>query len=134
MHELEDEFTYLDDWEQRYRHLIELGKAMPALPDQLKTETSKVQGCVSQVWLIATQDEKGQLQFSGDSDAHIVRGLVAILLRLINGKTAIEIRQLDIVGFFNRIGLADNLSAQRANGLLAMIKRVQQIATPSTLS
>ncbi|VAV90713.1 Sulfur acceptor protein =_ iron-sulfur cluster assembly SufE [hydrothermal vent metagenome] len=129
MQDIEDEFAFLGDWEERYRHVIELGKAMPALPIALKTDASKIQGCVSQVWLVAKRQDAGTYSFSGDSDAHIVRGLVALLLLLIEGKTGAEILNMDIRGFFERIGLADNLSPQRANGLNAMIRRVQDIAS-----
>ncbi|MBL4596403.1 MAG: SufE family protein [Robiginitomaculum sp.] len=128
MQDIEDEFAFLDDWEERYRHVIELGKAMPALPPSLKTNDNKVQGCVSQAWLVAKRTQNEQISVSGDSDAHIVRGLIALLLLVVNGKTASQILAMDIEGFFIRIGLADNLSAQRANGLTAMIKRIRQIS------
>jgi cysteine desulfuration protein SufE len=131
MQDLEDEFAFLDDWEDRYRHVIEMGKALPGLDDAQKNPDTKINGCVSQVWLLAHKNSDGTFSFSGDSDAHIVRGLVAVLFRLIEAKTADEILQLDAVGFFNRIGLSDNLSPQRANGLVSMIKRVERLARES---
>ncbi|PHR60939.1 MAG: cysteine desulfuration protein SufE [Robiginitomaculum sp.] len=126
--EIEDEFAFLGDWEERYRHVIELGKAMPTLAEHQKIEANKINGCVSQVWLTFQQDEAGRFSFSGDSDAHIVRGLVALLLRLVDGKTPSEILATQATELFANIGLSDNLSAQRANGLQAMIGRIRQLA------
>ncbi len=127
--EIEDEFAFLGDWEERYRHVIELGKAMPVLAENQKIEANKINGCVSQVWLTYSQDEAGRFSFLGDSDAHIVRGLVALLLRLVDGKTSSEILEIQAKELFANIGLSDNLSAQRANGLQAMITRIRQLAT-----
>jgi len=129
MQDIEDEFAFLDDWEDRYTHLIELGKAMPAIPETDKTDTNQIQGCVSKVWLVVNKDQQGRFNFKGDSDAAIVRGLVAVLLRMINDKTATEITSIDPAAIFARIGLADNLSPQRANGLNSMIEYINKTIT-----
>ena len=126
MQDIEDEFAFLDDWEDRYTHLIELGKAMPGLCDADKTDSNQIQGCVSKVWLVVNKDQQGKFTFKGDSDAAIVRGLVAVLLRMINDKTATEITSIDPAAIFARIGLADNLSPQRANGLNSMIEYINK--------
>ncbi len=125
-----DDFAYLDDWEDRYRYVIELGKSLPDLPDELKTAEHKVQGCASQVWLVSDAEagEDPVLHFRGDSDAHIVRGLVAIVLAAYDGKHASEAAKLDATTLFSKIGLIEHLSAQRANGLRSMINRIRQEA------
>ncbi|ATN33537.1 cysteine desufuration protein SufE [Rhizobium sp. ACO-34A] len=125
-----DDFAYLDDWEDRYRYVIELGKALPDLPETEKTAENKVKGCASQVWL-STRVHGGDdpvIDFSGDSDAHIVRGLVAIVLAAYSGKHASEIAKLDAIELFSQIGLIEHLSAQRANGLRSMIQRIREEA------
>ena len=126
-----DDFEYLEEWEDRYRYVIELGKALPDLPESDKTSENKVRGCASQVWLVtATGDGKDPvLTFRGDSDAHIVRGLVAIVLAIYSGKTASEIAKLDALDTFRKIGMIEHLSAQRANGLRSMVARIQAEAT-----
>ena len=128
--EIIDNFAYLDDWEDRYRYVIELGKLLPDLPDELKTAGNKVQGCASQVWLVSSAEEGADpvLHFRGDSDAHIVRGLVAIVLAVYDGRRASEAAELDASEIFNRIGLIEHLSAQRANGLRSMIARIREEA------
>jgi len=126
-----DEFAYLDEWEDRYRYVIELGKALPELPEDKRTAENKVQGCASQVWLVSHVAQDGAdpvLTFEGDSDAHIVRGLVAIVLIAYSGKHASEIARTDAIEIFNRIGLVEHLSAQRANGLRSMVKRIRDEA------
>lgn len=125
--EILDNFAFLDDWEDRYRYLVELGRELEPLPEADRTDANKVQGCVSQVWLSTTAAGNGdtRLTFKGDSDAHIVRGLVAILISLCSGQTAQAILDTDIEDVFRRIGLEDNLTPQRANGLRAMIQRVR---------
>lgn len=125
-----DDFAYLDDWEDRYRYVIELGKALPELPEALRTADNKVRGCASQVWLVVTPDTGANpvLHLQGDSDAHIVRGLVAIVLAAYDGKRASEIAALDAADLFARIGLIEHLSAQRANGLRSMIARIREDA------
>lgn len=122
-----DDFAFLDDWEDRYRYVIELGKALPDLSEEKKSATNKVQGCASQVWLVSHSDGASDpiLTFEGDSDAHIVRGLVAIVLAVYSGKHASEIAGLDAIEVFGKIGLVEHLSAQRANGLRSMINRIR---------
>jgi cysteine desulfuration protein SufE len=125
-----EDFSYLEEWEDRYRYVIELGKALPDLPDSDKTAENKVRGCASQVWLV-TETSDGPdpvLTFRGDSDAHIVRGLVAIVLTIYSGKHASDIARLDALEIFGKIGLIEHLSAQRANGLRSMVKRIQSEA------
>lgn len=126
-----DDFEYLEEWEDRYRYVIELGKALPDLPDSDKTSENKVRGCASQVWLVNGTGEGPDpvMNFRGDSDAHIVRGLVAIVLAIYSGKHASEIARLDALETFRRIGMIEHLSAQRANGLRSMVARIQSEAT-----
>lgn len=123
-----DDFAFLDEWEDRYRYVIELGKALPEMPEAKRTSENKVQGCASQVWL-ATQvtgdPDDPVLVFEGESDAHIVRGLVAIVLAIFSGKHASEISRLDALETFGKIGLIEHLSTQRANGLRSMIRRIK---------
>lgn len=126
-----DDFAFLDDWEDRYRYVIELGKALPEMPEDEKTETNKVRGCVSQVWLVAETAGGGDdpvIHFRGDSDAHIVRGLVAIALAALSGKPASQIERFDAAALFSKLGLIENLTPQRANGLRAMIARIKSQA------
>lgn len=119
-----DDFTFLDDWEDRYMHVIDLGKGLPPLPEGTQTDQNKVKGCASQVWLVS--DKAGDiLSFSGDSDAHIVKGLVAIVLEIFSGRSAAEITALDANDILSKLGLAEHLSAQRSNGLAAMIGRIK---------
>jgi cysteine desulfuration protein SufE len=121
---LVDEFDLLGDWEQRYRYLIDMGKALPPFPEDARDDAHRVKGCVSQVWLV-TRREDDRLIFEADSDAHIVRGLAALLIRLYSGRTADEIRSVDARDVLARIGLAEHLSPQRSNGLNSMIARIQ---------
>ena len=125
-----DDFSFLDDWEDRYRYVIELGKGLPDLPEDQKTAENKVQGCASQVWLVSRSDGSADpvMEFKGDSDAHIVRGLVAIVLAVYSGKKASEIAKLDAISVFSEIGLVEHLSAQRANGLRSMVNRIRETA------
>ena len=125
--ELEDEFSFLDDWEQRYRHVIDLGRALEPLSEDERVDAAKVRGCASQVWLVSDVAE-GIVQFRGQSDAAIVQGLLAILLRLYSGRPAAEIMALDAIVAFDRLGLGDALSPQRSNGLRAMALRIQEVA------
>ncbi len=128
-----ENFALLDEWDDRYRYVIELGKALPPMPDGDHTDANKVQGCASQVWLVTHVSPDGAagpvLTFEGDSDAHIVRGLVAILLALYSGKTAQEILATDALALFERIRLRDGLTPQRSNGLRSMVERVRGEAT-----
>lgn len=123
-----DDFSYLEEWEDRYRYVIELGKQVPDLPDSEKTAENKVQGCASQVWLVSERGEGADpiMTFRGDSDAHIVRGLVAIVLTAYSGLHASEIARTDALDLFKRIGLVEHLSAQRANGLRSMVNRIRE--------
>lgn len=124
--EIADNLTLLDDWEDRYRYLIELGQALPGLLEGEKTPEAKVSGCVSQVWLhVDGPDAGGKLHFRGDSDAMIVRGLVAVLLALYSGKTAAEVAATDAVAILDGLNLREHLTAQRSNGLVAMVQRIR---------
>ena len=126
-----EDFTFLDDWEDRYRYVIELGKALPDLPEEQRTPANKVQGCASQVWLVSHSEDGAKdpvMTFEGESDAHIVRGLVAIVLATYSGKHASEIADLDAIEVFGKIGLVEHLSSQRANGLRSMVKRIREEA------
>lgn len=125
--EIVEDFEFLDDWEDRYRMVIELGKAMEPLPDALKVPATKVEGCASQVWL-HPQIEGGAVLFEGESDAMIVNGLIAVLRKLYNGLPPDEITAIDARAELGRLGLNDHLSAQRSNGLRAMIERLQGFA------
>ena len=122
-----DDFQFLDDWEDRYMHVIDMGKSLPAFPDEQRIEANKVKGCASQVWLV-TEREGERIVFKGDSDAHIVKGLVAIVLEIYSGRTADVIQSLDANDILAKLGLSEHLSAQRANGLASMIARIQTIA------
>ncbi|MCO6186723.1 SufE family protein [Rhizobium sp. L1K21] len=125
-----DDFAFLDEWEDRYRYIIELGKDLPDMDEALKTPESKVQGCASQVWLVSHAEDVSDpvITFQGDSDAHIVRGLVAIVLAIYSGHKASEIAETDAQDVFGKIGLMEHLSAQRANGLRLMIRRIKDEA------
>lgn len=121
-------FEFLEDWEDRYRHVIEMGKAMAPLDDALKVPATKVDGCASQVWLHPTIDD-GVMRFDGESDAMIVRGLIAILRALYSGLPVEQITQIDAAAEMGRLGLNDHLSAQRSNGLRAMVERIRTTAS-----
>jgi cysteine desulfuration protein SufE len=124
-HDLVEEFALLDDWEQRYRYVIELGRELEPLSDAEHNEDTRVRGCASQVWLVSERTPEGALHFRGDSDAHIVRGLIAILMRLFDRRAPQEILDTDAMEVFRRLDLAENLSQQRSNGLAAMIERMR---------
>lgn len=123
-----EEFDFLGDWEERYSYLIDLGRALPRLPDEAYTDTNKVKGCASQVWMLLDVED-GTLHIRGDSDAHIVKGLIALLIRLYDDRSPEEALKIDPVAVLNEIGLADNLSPQRSNGLASMIQRIRQEAS-----
>ena len=125
--ELAETFEFLDDWEDRYRHVIDLGKAMPLLDDMFKVPALRVQGCASQVWLRPLIAE-GRFDFQGDSDAMIVRGLIAVLHALFAGLTVQQVLAVDPVAELGRLGLNDHLSSQRSNGLRAMVERIRLVA------
>ena len=126
--EIIENFSFIDDWEERYRYVIELGRELEDLPQEAMTSANKVEGCVSQVWLttkVSGDDANPTLTFQGDSDAHIVKGLVAIALATFSGKTAKDILNTDADAIFDQIGLRDHLTPQRSNGLSAMIGRIK---------
>lgn len=127
--EIVDNFGLLDEWDDRYRYVIELGRTLTPLPDDAHVDANKVQGCASQVWLLTDTKPNGAsgpiLTFQGDSDAHIVRGLIAILFALYSGKSARDILALDSLALFDRIGLRENLTPQRSNGLRSMVERIR---------
>lgn len=126
--EIVEDFEFLEDWEDRYRYVIDRGKAMEPLDAALKVEATKVRGCASQVWL-HPQIENGTFRFDGESDAMIVNGLIAVLRCLYNGLPVAEVPRVDAQGELARLGLNDHLSAQRSNGLRSMIERIRQVAT-----
>ena len=125
--ELVEDFEFLEDWEDRYAHVIEQGKAMDPLPDALKVPATKVDGCASQVWL-HPRIEGGVFSFEGDSDAMIVRGLIAVLRRLYDGVPVADVGRVDAKAELARLGLDEHLSAQRSNGVRAMIERIRETA------
>ena len=129
--ELIEDFAFLDGWEERYMHVIDLGKAMDPLPESDQVEANKVRGCASQVWLTSERDAAGHLVFRGDSDAHIVRGLVAIATSVFSGKPDATIVALDHEALFAELGLSEHLSSQRANGLRSMVARIKREAGAS---
>src|SRR5580693_458668 len=129
--DLEDEFDVLGDWEERYRYVIDLGRDLAPLADAERSDANKVRGCASQVWLVTEPGDDGTLRFRGDSDAHIVRGLIAILMRLYSGRTATAILSFDAKAALTRLGLTEALSQQRSNGLFSMIERIRRDAARS---
>jgi cysteine desulfuration protein SufE len=130
--EIIDNFAVLDDWDDRYRYLIELGRELPALSEAAHNDANKVQGCASQVWLDTTVRPNGAsgpvLTFEGDSDAHIVRGLIAILFAIYSGRTARDILVTDAVKLFESMGLREHLTPQRSNGFRSMVERIRSDA------
>jgi len=132
-----DNFALLDEWDDRYRYLIELGRGLRPLPDCDRTDANKVQGCASQVWLATEVHHDGvapTLSFCGDSDAHLVRGLIAIVLAMYSGRPAREILTSDAVALFEQLGLRDHLTPQRSNGFRAMVGRIRADAEAAALS
>ena len=127
--EIRADFALLDDWEDRYRYVIELGRELPPLDEALRTPANKVRGCASQVWLatdwLPSDGSLPALAIQGDSDAHIVRGLVAILLSIYGGRTAQDVLNADARAIFGELGLSDHLTAQRSNGLNSMVERIR---------
>ena len=126
--ELVDEFEVLGDWEERYRYVVDLGRDLAALSVEERSEANKVRGCASQVWLVTESSGDGAIEFRGDSDAHIVRGLIAILLRLYSKRRPQDIAAFDAAAAFARLGLAGALSQQRSNGLASMVERIRRDA------
>ena len=129
--ELLDTFEFFDDWEDKYRFIIDIGKELPGLPDGDKTDAHLIRGCQSQVWLTYESSDEG-LKFTMDSDAHIVRGLIAVVLIVIQNRSASEIQQLDIEGIFGLLDLLAHLSVTRGNGLRAMVSRIKEVAHNNT--
>ncbi|WP_341861155.1 SufE family protein [Gymnodinialimonas sp. 57CJ19] len=125
--EIAETFEFLDDWEERYRHVIELGKAMPAMDDAVKVPATKVDGCASQVWILPRIDGE-RFDFQGDSDAIIVRGLIAVLHALYSGISVREVLEVDAPAELARLGLDEHLSSQRSNGVRAMVERIGLLA------
>lgn len=125
--QIAEDFEFLDDWEDRYRHVIEMGKAMDPLEDVFRVPATKVDGCASQVWMVP-QIKDGLYSFRGDSDAMIVRGLIAVIAALYNGLTVDEVQSVDAHAELARLGLDEHLSSQRSNGVRAMIERVKLTA------
>jgi len=130
--EIVDNFSLLEDWDDRYRYVIELGRSLVPLSERDRCEANKVQGCASQVWLATTVSRNGAagpvLSFKGDSDAHIVRGLIAILFALFSGKPAREILSTDAIATFEQLGLREHLTPQRSNGFRSMVERIRSDA------
>ena len=132
--EIAENFELFDDWEDRYRYVIDLGKDLPSLDDTRRSDATKVDGCASQVWLVPDlrqEDGGDRLYFEGDSDAMIVRGLIAVLIAMVSGQSVEDIRKLDIRAQLARLQLDQALSAQRSNGLRAMVTRIEDIARAS---
>ena len=128
LNDLAEEFDLLGDWEERYRYVIELGRELAPLTDAERSDANKVRGCASQVWLVTEPQADGTLRFRGDSDAHIVRGLIAVLLRLFSGQGPHAILDFDVRAAFETLGLSGHLSAQRSNGVAAMATRIRKDA------
>jgi cysteine desulfuration protein SufE len=130
--EIRDNFALLDEWDDRYRYVIELGRTLELMPEEEHSAANKVQGCASQVWLSRHIDRAGndkpRLSYLGDSDAHIVRGLVAILLTLFSGRTPQEILSTDAIAVFDEFGFREHLTPQRSNGLRSMVERIRSDA------
>ncbi len=125
---LAEEFALFDDWEDRYRYIIDLGRGLAPLSESEHTDENKVRGCASQVWLVTEPGPGKTLRFRGDSDAHIVRGLIAILLSLYSGRTPEEILAVEPKAAYERLGLSGALTAQRSNGLFSMVERIRRDA------
>ncbi|MCD8494182.1 MAG: SufE family protein [Alphaproteobacteria bacterium] len=124
--ELSENFALFDDWEERYRYLIDLGRTLPDMPAEMRTEESLVRGCTSKVWMVL-EIKDGRLCIQADSDAHLVRGLIALLLSAYQGKTPEEARGIDIEAQFKAIGLEQNLSPNRRNGFFSMVERIKSV-------
>ena len=131
--ELKETFEYLEEWDERYEYIIELGKSLPGLAAEIQTEENRVHGCMSTVWLVAEANpENNEFQISADSNSLIVKGLIAILLAAFAGKTAADVLAYEVDDLFSELGLNQHLSANRRNGLFSMVKRVKELALQST--
>jgi len=129
LNDLLDEFELFDDWEERYRYIIDLGKDLAPLKPEEKTAATRVLGCASQVWLVMDPAPEGILRFRGESDAFIVKGLIAVLIRLLDGLPYSEIQDFSIRDTLTKLGLNEALSSQRTNGLMSMVERLKKAAT-----
>lgn len=129
-----EEFDFLDDWEARYAHIIDLGKKNPPLAPNERIEETRVRGCASQVWMIANTDVEDILHLKAESDAMIVSGLIALLVQLFDGAPSKDVAAFDAHGFFDLIGIKDALSAQRSNGLNSMLQKIKQTVTPDQVA
>ncbi len=135
--QIADDFSYLEDWEDRYKHVIELGRALPVMPDALKTASTKVNGCASQVWIhsrVIDTPEGRKLALVGDSDALIVKGLIAIAFAIFEPLTVDGVVKQDAAAFFGELGLSEHLTPQRSNGLASMVKRIKADAAVALAS
>ncbi|MEL7547148.1 MAG: SufE family protein [Pseudomonadota bacterium] len=128
------EFEFLDDWEDRYAHIIDLGKQNPPLSAEERNEVTRVRGCASQVWMIAREDQSHTLELRAESDALIVSGLIALLIRLFHGAATSDVAAFDAKAFLDQIGITDALSAQRSNGLSSMLVRIKQTVSPDPVA
>lgn len=134
--EIAEEFSFFSDWEERYAHILELARGLEPLTEAEHNEASKVRGCASQVWLVSDRRPEApeRLFFRGDSDAHLVRGLIALLLRVYSGRTPQEILSVEPRALFERLGLKDALTPQRSNGLFSMMERIRRYAGEAAAS
>ncbi len=130
--EVRETFALLDDWEDRFQYLIDLGRQLPPLPEEAHDEVNRVRGCTSKVWLVARRDEAGRIHLLGDSDAHLVKGLVALMLLIFSGRRPKEILATDARAVLGEFGLEQHLSPMRANGLHSMLARIADIARASS--
>jgi cysteine desulfuration protein SufE len=126
--EISETFELMDEWEERYAYLIELGRKLPALGEGQHSEANKVRGCMSQVWLVGGERADAEMHFNGDSDSTLVKGLIALLLAMVNGKTAEEIRSMDIAATFKALGLESHITVNRRNGFFAMVERIRALS------
>jgi len=129
--DIADNLSFLDDWEDRLNYIIELGQALPAMPESEMTPENRVKGCVSNVWLVSSVDRSSGavgMSFRGQSDAIITKGLVAVLIALYSGRPAAEIAETDAIEWFRKVGLSEHLGMQRSNGLVAMVNRIRMEA------
>lgn len=127
LNELTDNFDFFDTWEEKYQYIIDLGKNLETLPETYKTDVWKVQGCQSQVWLVP-EIKNGIFHFKGDSDAILVKGIIAVVLLIYNDKSAEEIKNIDVAKIFAKLGLEENLTPSRRNGMMSMINKIKQYA------
>lgn len=126
--ELTENFALFDDWEERYRYLIDLGRKLPSLPEEKKVDAALVKGCTSRVWMYVNKQSDNTYTFEADSDAHLVRGLIALMMSAYDGKSAEDIQSLDIEGYFKEIGLDQHLSPNRRNGFFSMVERAKGLS------